>query len=261
MLKALLNYRGFVLTSIRNEFFSRFAQSRLGGLWMIIHPLAQVTIFTLVLSNVLAAKLPGIESQHAYPLYLMAGTLCWSLFSEIVSRCLNLFIENGNLLKKMNFPRITLPIIAVGSCLTNHLFLLVSVFVIFALLGHPPGLLALWVPVLTVTVACLAVSVGLILGILNVFMRDIGQIVPVILQILYWLTPIVYPITTLPPQYERWLDRNPLFPLVSAYQRVLVYDTSPDVSRLWPILLGALILLLIGLGLFRRASPELVDSL
>lgn len=103
-LRNLWAYRGFVTSSIRNEFVARFARSRLGGLWMIIHPLAQVAIYALILSNVLAAKLPGIDNPYAYALYLTAGITAWSLFAEIVGRCLTLFIDNGNLMKKMRFP-------------------------------------------------------------------------------------------------------------------------------------------------------------
>jgi len=86
LLKSLWAYRGFVASSIRNEFAARFARSRLGGLWMIIHPLAQVAIYALILSNVLAARLPGIDNRYAYAQYLMAGILAWTLFAEIVSR-------------------------------------------------------------------------------------------------------------------------------------------------------------------------------
>lgn len=103
LFKSLWSYRGFVFSSIRNEFSARFARSRLGGLWMIINPLAQVAIYALVLSNVLAAKLPGIDNKYAYALYLMAGMLAWSLFSEIIGRCLTLFIDQGNLMKKCDF--------------------------------------------------------------------------------------------------------------------------------------------------------------
>src|SRR5690349_15695232 len=113
--RSLWAYRLFILSSIRNEFLTRFARSRLGGLWMIIHPLTQVAIYALILSNVIAAKLPGLDNKYSYPIYLMAGMLAWSLFTEIVSRCLTLFIEQGNLMKKMRFPRITLPAVVVGS--------------------------------------------------------------------------------------------------------------------------------------------------
>lgn len=228
---------------------------------MIIHPLSQVAIFTLILSNVLAAKLPGVESQHAYPLYLMAGTLAWNLFSEIIGRSLNLFIDNANLLKKIKFPRIALPAIAVGVCLTNNLLLFLSVLGVFAALGQPPGLEALWVILLVIPVVLLATGVGLILGTLNVFFRDIGQVVPVLLQILFWFTPIVYPIATIPAEYQDWLSVNPIYPIVRAYQGVLVYKQPPDLQALALILVMGVILLVLGLFLFRRAGSELVDAI
>src|SRR5690554_2306520 len=149
MLRALMRYRHFVWSSIRNELVSRFARSKLGGLWMIVNPLAQVAIYALILSNVLAAKLPGIDNKYAYALYLMAGILAWSLFAEIVSRCLNLFIEQGNLMKKMRFPRITLPTIVVGSSLLNNFLLFIALIVVFASLGHMPQIQMLWLMPLT----------------------------------------------------------------------------------------------------------------
>lgn len=100
MWQALWRYRHFVWSSIRNELFSRFARSKLGGLWMFINPLAQVAIYALILSNVLGAKLPGTDNKYAYAIYLMAGLLGWSLLSDIIGRCLTLFIEQGNLMKK-----------------------------------------------------------------------------------------------------------------------------------------------------------------
>jgi len=122
MFSALWRYRGFVFSSIKNEFVARFARSRLGGLWMIIHPLAQVVIYALILSTVLSAKLPGIDNQYGYAIYLTSGILAWTLFSEVISRCLTLFIEQGNLMKKMAFPRVSLPTIVAGSCLLSHFF-------------------------------------------------------------------------------------------------------------------------------------------
>ncbi len=84
MFRSLWFYRHFVFSSIYNEFVSRFDRSKLGGLWMIINPLAQVAIYAFILSNVFKAKLPGIDTQYAYAVYLMAGLLAWTLFSEVI---------------------------------------------------------------------------------------------------------------------------------------------------------------------------------
>ncbi|WP_296250646.1 ABC transporter permease [Pseudomonas sp. UBA4194] len=261
MLRGLWEYRSFVISSIKNEFIARFARSRLGGLWMIIHPLAQVAIYALILSNVLAAKLPGIDNKYAYALYLMAGMLAWNLFSEIVSRCLTIFIENGNLMKKMRFPRIALPVIVVGSCLLNNLLLFVAVLAVFAILGHSPTLQMIWLIPMTFAVVALGVGLGLVLGVLNVFLRDIGQVVPIVLQILFWFTPIVYSVNIIPEGLRSALIYNPMYPLVTSYQNILVYGNSPDTHHIVSAFCLAFGLMLLGLFLFRRAAPEMVDAL
>lgn len=261
MFRSLWRYRHFVLSSIRNEMISRFARSKLGGLWMIINPLAQVAIYALILSNVLAAKLPGIDNKYAYAIYLMAGLLAWTLFNEIISRCLNLFIEQGNLMKKMSFPRITLPIIVIGSCLLNNVLLFVAMLGIFALLGHQFSTAMLWLIPLTLTVVALALGLGLIFGVMNVFLRDIGQVIPIILQVWFWFTPIVYPESIIPETHRHLLNLNPMFPITSAYHQVLVYNDTPQLDNIAVISIIAVTLMLLSLFMFRRASAEMVDAL
>lgn len=261
ILKALWAYRGFILSAIRNDFKTRFARSKLGVLWMIIHPLMQVLIFATILSEVLSAKLPGITNKYGYALYLMAGTLFWTLFAESITRSVNLFIDNGNLMKKVAFPRICLPFIAAGSMAINNLLLLVAIFVVFAVLGHVPTASVIWLPALMLLTLGLSMSLGLLLGVFNVFMRDIGQVVPVVLQAFFWLTPIVYSVEILPPDVRNLFKLNPLFPLVSAYHDVLLYERVPDWSSLLPLTIATVVLGVVSLVVFRRASQEMVDAL
>lgn len=261
MLSSLWNYRGFILSSIRNEFFARFARSKLGGLWMIIHPLSQVAIYALVLSNVIQAKLPDIDHSYAYALYLMAGIVAWNLFSDIIGRYLTLFIEQGNLMKKMKFPRITLPAVVLGSALLNNLLLIISLIVVFALMGQKITPEILWlIPLVLMTIA-LATGIGLVLGILNVFVRDIGQVVPIVMQVWFWLTPIIYPVSVIPEKFKGSMAYNPMFPIVSAYQDILVYNKAPDYMSIAWIAAISIVLMAFGLFLFRRAAPEMVDVL
>lgn len=261
LMRSIWAYRYFILSSIKNELRVRFIRSKLGALWMIIHPLMQVLIFATILSEVLSAKLPGIDNKYAYALYLMAGTLCWSMFAETVGRCVTLFVDSGNLMKKMAFPRICLPFITGGTMLVNNLLLLLAIFAVFAVLGHYPGVQALWLPLLMLITLFFAMSIGLLLGVLNVFMRDIGQVVPVVLQALFWLTPIVYNIRILPEHVQNIFKLNPLYPLVSSYQNVLLYDQPPVWSDLIWLVLATAVLALVSLVVFRRASPEMVDAL
>lgn len=252
-------YKSFVLSSVRNDVINRFARSKLGGFWSLLNPLAQVLIYALILSNVLGAKLPGVENQYAYAIYLCAGLSAWSLFSDIINRSLTIFIEQGNLMKKVNFPRSTLPAIVVGSCFFNSIMLLVSMIGVIIVLGHPLTTAIFWLIPLTFLTMSLAIGLGLVLGIINVFIRDIGYIMPIIMQMWFWFTPIVYPDTIIPDAYRSLLKINPMYPLIQSYQQVLVYGVAPPVKSLIFLSILALIFLSIGLFLFRRADAEIVD--
>lgn len=258
---ALWSYRYFILSSIKNEFKTKFIRSKLGGLWIILHPLAQVAIYALVLSAVLSAKLPGIDSRYAYAIYLMAGILGWNLFSEILGRCVNIFLDNANLLKKMAFPKMTLPLILFGSSILNNILLFIAILVVFSLLGHYPNSAVIWLIPLTVLISALALGMGLVFGIMNVFLRDIGQIVPIILQFWFWLTPIVYSWTIIPEKYLYLVMLNPIGGIIKAYQDILVYGKAPVVSDLiYPACLSV-VLVLMAFWMFIKANEEMTDVL
>ncbi len=261
ILAAIWSYRHFIVSSIKNDLRSRFARSKLGGLWMILQPLAQVAIYALVLSRIMAAKLPGIDNRYAYVIYLMAGMIAWSLFVEVVTRSLTIFVDNGNLMKKMAFPRVCLPIIIAGSSLVNNLFLLVTAVVVFILIGHSMSVAMLWLPLLIGINLAFALGLGLILGVLNVFVRDIAQVMTVVLQLLFWLTPIVYMSSIIPAGLQDLLKFNPMVHLVIAFQDVLLYGRAPGLSGLAVIAASSSIMLLFSLILFRRAASEMVDVL
>lgn len=255
-------YRHFILSSIRTEIATRFSRSKLGAFWIIIHPLMQAAIFALVLSEVMAAKMPGMaDDKFAYAIYLMSGMLGWSLFVEIISRCLTLFIDNSNLLKKIVFPRLCLPLIVIGSATVNNLLLFLAILGVFGLLGHWPGVHIFWVPLLLIITLTLALGVGLILGVLNVFMRDIGQVVPIVLQLGFWFTPIVYSTSVIPQAFQNILRLNPLLPLIQGLQNAMLYNQPPDGIGLLVVSSLAILLLGIAMIFFRRANAEMVDVL
>lgn len=254
-------FRFYIFGAVLNVFRARFARSRLGAAWIILNPLALIAVYALVLSSVLAAKLPGIDNQFSFAIYLTAGILAWTLFTDILTRCLTLFIENANLLKKVVFPRISLPLIVAAVALIDNLLLLLAIFLLFGLAGHWPGAQIGWLPILVLLNLGLSLALGLILGCLNVFVRDIGQALPIVLQFGFWLTPVVYMADILPPALRQILAFNPLFPLVTAYQDVMVFNRAPQLDGL--IMLGLFVLALMGLALliFRRAGSEMVDAL
>lgn len=261
MLGAVWQYRYFILSSIKNDVKARFSRSKLGAFWIVLHPLAMVLIYALILSSIIKAKLPDTDTIYAYPIYLTSGILAWTIFVESVTRSLNLFLENGNLIKKVAFPKLVLPLITAGTVLVNSVVLLLTIFIVFAFLGHFPGIHALWLPVLFLITLMFGMSIGLILGLLNVFMRDIGQMVPVLLQFGFWLTPIVYTITIIPEVHHHWFDYNPMTHIVAAFQDVLLYKRMVNLQHLGMIVILSMALLALGLFMFKKASAEMVDQL
>lgn len=262
LLTAAVRYRHFVTSSVRAEFANRYARSRLGAAWMVLNPLAQAAVIAFALSGILSARLPGVAHPAGYAFYLMAGILVWSLFQDTVIRCLTLFTDNAQLLKKLMFPRICLPLVVCGITGLSSVLLLLATVAVFLILGRPPGLSALVaVPVVLLLSLLLAIGLGLILGVVNVFVRDVGQVVPIVLQFLFWLTPIVYLPDALPRSAQAVLAWNPVQVLVVAMQDLLVFDRSPDWSALGLVAVGAIATGLAALALFRRAAPEMVDVL
>jgi lipopolysaccharide transport system permease protein len=260
-INSVWSYRHFIISSIRTEFRARFARSKVAFLWVVAQPLIQVALYAVVLSSVLLAKLPGVENKYGYAVYLLGGIAAWGLFSEILSRCLNIFIEYGNTLKKIVFPRICLPLIVVGSALVNNLLLLFGVAVALVMLDSWPGFALLHLIPLTAIVVALGAGLGLFLGTLNVFMRDVGQVVNVLLQLWFWFTPIVYPIGIVPAQFKAWAQANPMTPVVDGYQRVLLYGQAPQYADFLPVISLAIGALVISLVAFRRAAPDMADVL
>jgi lipopolysaccharide transport system permease protein len=261
MLRGLWAYRGFVLGSVKREFQARYTNAMLGALWSLLSPLAMIVVYTVIFSEVMHSKLPGMSSQYAYSIYLCAGILTWGLFAEIVARGQNVFIEQANLIKKISFPRICLPLIVVLNALVNFgiIFGLFTVFLIAS--GSFPG----WIffallPVLLVQVL-LAIGLGMVAGVLNVFFRDVGQFVTIALQFWFWFTPIVYPASILPDSVRPLLAYNPMALLIQACQAILVEGRAPDWSALLPVALLAALLCVFGLRLFRKRSGEMVDEL
>jgi lipopolysaccharide transport system permease protein len=260
-LLSIWRFRHFIQSSIKAEFLGRFARSKLGALWMILNPLAQAAIFAIVLSEILAAKLPHVDSKSAYAIYLMAGTAAWGLFAEIVTRCTTVFIDYSNTLKKIAFPRLCLPLIVGGSALLNHLLLLSSIFVIFLLLGHMPTVAWLSVLVGIAIIMLFAFGLGILLGLLNVFSRDVGQVITIVLQLWFWLTPVVYTRETLPKQFTPILELNPMAMIVQIYQDALLFGKFPTWSNLFVPAMIAVGIFIFSFWIFRRASPDLVDAL
>ena len=220
-----------------------------------------IVVYTVIFSQVMRAKLPGVDSAYGYSIYLCAGLITWGLFAEITARSQSMFLDNANMLKKMSFPRITLPLIVVLNATLNFAIILGLFLAFLWLSGAWPGWASLaLIPVLLIQII-LATGLGMVLGVLHVFFRDVGQFFAIFLQFWFWLTPIVYPANILPPSVKAWMDLNPMVPLVSSYQGIFVQGQWPDWTRLLAPLVLGLLLCYLGLKLFQRHSGDMVDEL
>ena len=259
--KSLWAYRGFIAGSVRREFQAKYRNSLLGPSWAVINPLAMIVVYTVIFSKVMQAKLPGIDSSFAYSIYLCAGVLSWGLFSEISGRAQNIFIENASILKKISFPRLCLPVVVVINAIVNFSIIL-GLFTLFLLIsGNFPGVSYLALVPLVMVLVAFAIGLGITLGVLNVFFRDVGQFFAIVLQFWFWLTPIVYPASVLPPVIQTAMAFNPMAPVISGFQRVIVEKMWPHwESLIYPALLAAL-LCFWGLRLFRNHCGDMVDEL
>lgn len=261
MLTALWAYRGFISGSVKREFQSKYRNSLLGVAWTVLNPLAMIIVYTVIFSQVMRAKLPGVSTTFAYSIYLCAGSLTWGLFAEIIGRGQGVFLEHANLIKKLSFPRICLPVIIILNAGLNFaiIFGLFTLFLIVS--GNFPGwsYLAIF-PVLVVQIL-FSIGLAIILGVLNVFFRDVGHLFGIFLQFWFWFTPIVYPATILPAKIKPLMALNPMATVIAAYQGILVQQTWPNWLSLLPVAVLAMLLCLLGIRLFRKRSGEMVDEL
>ncbi|WP_322845361.1 ABC transporter permease [Pseudomonas sp. B33.4] len=259
--RSLHEYRGFILGSVQREFQARYRNSLFGALWPIFNPLSMIIVYTVIFSHIMRARLPGVDDSMAYSIYLCAGLLAWGLFSEVTLRSQNMFLDNANLLKKISFPRVCLPVIVLINAGINFA-IIIGLFLGFLLVtGRWPGMALLALVPLVALQMMLSAGLGMVLGVLNVFFRDVGQLFGICLQFWFWLTPIVYPISILPDWLQSLLQFNPLTNLIASYQNVFLYGQWPLWSSLLPAFVIGAVFCAVGLRLFRQRVGEMVDEL
>jgi len=262
MLRALWTYRGFVWSSVLREFHGKYRESLLGAFWSIANPLAMIIIYTVVFGQLMRPNLAGHEqTPFAFSIYLCAGVITWGLFSEMLGRMNGVFLEHGNLIKKSSFPRICLPAIVAMTALVNFGIVFGLYLAFLAVIGHWPGWALLAVVPLLVLQVLFTLGLGIFLGTLNVFFRDVGQLTGIVLQFWFWLTPIVYVFESLPATARTVLQYNPLRPLIAGYHDIFLHQRMPEFNSLIPLALLACIFLVLGARFFLSRVGELVDEL
>jgi lipopolysaccharide transport system permease protein len=261
MLRDVWAFRGFILSNVQREFQGRYRGTQFGAFWVVAHPLTMIVIYTVVFANLMRPSLPNHSSQFAFSIYLCAGVLTWGLFGEMLGRCVGIFVEHAGILKKVSFPKLCLPIIVLISSWL-HFAIVLGLFLVFLLIsGNFPGwVLLAGIPLLIIQ-AAFTIGLGVLLATVNVFYRDIGQAVSVVLQFWFWITPIVFVPSVIPERARAVLEWNPMWQLIRAFQGIFLDHAVPDWSSLiYPSVLAAVFCLL-GMFAFFRLQGEIVDEL
>ena len=255
----LWKYRKFILQNAVNDLRHRYAGSTMGVLWNVLNPLSQILVYTLIFSSLMKAHLVHRPSTAGFAVYLCSGLLPWTAFAESVARGTGAFVSNANFLKKLPVPE---QVFVAQSALASTMNLLVSMVLLFGLnlaTGSDASLSWLLIPIILLLFQGFAFGLGVLLGSLNVFFRDIGQVVPILLQLWMWLNPIVYLKTTLPASLQAVLAWNPTFAFIDSIHDAMLNHAVPEAWK-WGTMFGwALGMTLVGYAVMRRLRPEIRD--
>ncbi|MGC8781305.1 MAG: ABC transporter permease [Anaerolineae bacterium] len=252
----LWRYRDLIRNLVVRDLKARYKNSVLGFLWSLLNPLGMMVVFMFVFTVMMPSRI------ERFPIFLLCGLLPWNYFSAGVMVGITSITGNANLVKKVYFPREVLTISSVLANLVNFLLGLVVLFVVL-LVSRSPLSPWLWLlPVVILIETCFVLGVALMLSTLNVFYRDTIMIMDVVMLAWFFLTPVVYPITTLPSNYQllgmtvdvhRWMYiLNPMASLIAAYRDLLYWGYRTDLDFLARTAMTALAVLAFGYWFFMR---------
>ncbi len=244
---------------VRRDILTRYRGSMADVLWTVLNPLLLMLTYFFVFGVVLRTRFGADQTGSGYVLYFLAGMLPWLAFSEAAGRAPYIILEHRNWVRKLVFPLETLPAIPVISGIVTEVFaVIVFCVVLFALHGRV-SLAAAWLPALVIPQVLFTVGLAWFLAALAVYMRDLGQINGFLLTLWFFLTPICYPVTSMPKWALPVLRRNPLFVLVQAYRDILLDGHAPAVLPLVWLWILALAVFFAGHAWFYKLRKTFAD--
>lgn len=254
-LKELWHYRELIYFLTWRDIKVRYKQAVLGIAWSVLQPVLTTAIMTVVFGVLLKVESDGLP----YPVFALSALLPWHLFQLSLQKSSISLVGNANLLTKVYFPRVIIPFSSVLAALVDFAISLALLFITMAIYRLPLTWNVLWVLPLTLLTVLAALAVGLWLSALNVQYRDVQQMVPFLIQIWMYATPIVYPITTIPEGTFRYIySLNPMVGVVQGFRWAFFGGSPPDMTLL--ISSAAVLLLLVsGLFFFRRMEKTFAD--
>lgn len=253
-LAELWHYRDLLYFLTRREIAIRYKQTLLGLAWAVLQPLLSMVVFSLFLG-----RLAGVSGGDLpYPVFCYLGLLPWTYFANAMTRSSASLVGNANLLSKVYFPRLLIPLSATLSALVDFAIAFVVLLGLMAWYHTPLSAAVLWLVPLTLATAFLATGIGMGLAALNVQYRDVQHAIPFLMQLWMFATPVVYPVDTVPERWRFLLDLNPMTGLIEAY-RAAPLGRPLNLHALVISAAVGLVLIAIGVWRFRRMEKIFAD--
>lgn len=255
-IKELYNYREMIASLIKRDLRGKYKASMLGFLWTFLIPLLQLAIYTFVFSTILRS---GIENFY---IFLIVGLFPWNFFSASATSGASCVVSQENLIKKIYFPRLVLPVSFVTSSFINMLLTFIVVFGVLIFSGYGLNGAALcYLPLVMVIEYILALGLCMLTSALTVFFRDLEYIMGIILMAWIYLTPVFYEIEIVPEKYRVIFGVNPMTPVITAYQQILYKKQVPEVTNLLHAAVLGLAVLVLGYVVFENIQKRFVEEL
>ncbi len=248
-----------IIEYARRDLSERFAGSEIGGLWNVVWPLVNIAIYTIIFSKIIGARLPGDSSAYSYSIYLVAGLLPWNTFSSTITRITTVFVQKRAILTKI---RVSLPYLPIYIVLSEAFIYFVSmmIFIVYVILtGYEISEYIFFVPLIFAVQQIFAFSVGFFCAIFYVFMRDIGEVVSIVMQIWFWFTPIVYVVTILPETLQPLFRYNPACAFINSYQQIFLFNQPPFLRNLIFLAIIAHIILIAAYLIYLKLEKDIRD--
>lgn len=252
-IKELAKFRSLIWVFARQELKTMYAQTYFGLLWTVIRPLATLLIFTVIFK--LFLKVP---TQSPYYLFAFTGMIAWNLFSYITTYASSAVLQKQHLIRKMYFPKLILPLskIIPGCAEAAISFTILLLFMLFE--GAMPGRQLLLAPFFLLLNIICGYAVAVWMNALNIRFRDLNQIVPTIIGIGVWVTPVFYPSTIIPSAYNHFVYINPMAGIIKGYRYALLGEAFPEIQY-WFAIVFVLLLAVIGTWYFNKVEDKMVD--
>lgn len=253
--KDLYNYRELLKTNIKKDVGGKYKNSVLGVLWSFINPLLQIAVYALVFQVILKSDIEN------YAVYLCCGLIPWQYFSAVVLRGAAVIVDNGNIIKKVYFPRQILPISVVASEGVNFLIstIIILGFVIFGGIGLSWNIL--WYFLIVIIQFIVSIGVALIVSSLTVYFRDLLHLLGILIQLLFYATPIVYAINSVPANLQWIVKINPMSYLIDGYRNIFYNKMPPDIQGLLIALGMGIVLCVAGYFIFKKLEKRFAEEL